>query len=90
VNKKDLIDAVADRLHAQKKDVALIVDAILTTISAALAADTAVRIAGFGHFTLCQRAPRKGRNMQSGEEVSIAPRRAVKFKPLRTLRTAVN
>ncbi|MFD0712291.1 HU family DNA-binding protein [Paenibacillus sp. GCM10027626] len=90
MNKKELTEAVAARLDASKKDIAQIVDAIVLTISTSLAAGEAVKIAGFGHFIICSRAPRKGRNIKSGAEVAIAARRAVKFKPLRVLRAAVN
>ena len=40
----------------------------------------ALAIAGFGTFSLSERAARKGRNSQTGAEIEIKASKGVKFK----------
>ena len=42
--------------------------------------DKNVQLIGFGTFSISERAARKGRNPQTGEEIDIAASKAVKFK----------
>ena len=44
---------------------------------------------GFGTFSAPQRAERQGRNPKTGEAVTIAAHRVVKFKAGKALRDAV-
>ena len=39
-----------------------------------------VKIAGFGTFIVRKKGARKGRNLKTGEEIPIAPRKVVTFK----------
>jgi len=47
-------------------------------------------LVGFGSFEVKERAERKGRNPQSGEEVTIAAARLLSFKAGKSLKDAVN
>ena len=49
-----------------------------------------VTLAGFGTWTVVERAPRKGRNPKSGEEIDIPSKKAVKFTVGAPLAQAVN
>ena len=66
------------------------VHAVLRAIENALARGERVAIAGFGVFEVTQRAARKGRNPRTGETIEIPPTKAVRFRPGKTLRDAVN
>lgn len=44
---------------------------------------------GFGNFEVRDRAARKGRNPQTGEEISIAASKVPAFKPGKALKDAV-
>lgn len=88
-NKADLVQAVAAKTDESKKTVAPIVDAIFETIEENLAAGEKVQIIGFGNFEVRDRAARKGRNPQTGEEIEIPASKVPAFKPGKGLKDAV-
>ena len=45
-------------------------------------------IANFGSFVVSERAARKGRNPQTGEEIDIPASRTLRFKPAAKLKAA--
>jgi len=49
-----------------------------------------VRISGFGKFQVNEKAPRKGRNSATDEEMMLDGRRVVTFKCAGSLRDRVN
>jgi Bacterial nucleoid DNA-binding protein len=61
-------------------------DTMLDILAEALKKDQAVSIHGFGSFKVVQRAARKGRNPQTGEEIHIPASKAVKFTPSKALK----
>ena len=48
-----------------------------------------VQLIGFGNFEVRERAARKGRNPQTGEEIEIAASKVPAFKPGKALKDAV-
>ncbi len=48
-----------------------------------------VSISGFGSFKVVNRAARKGRNPQTGQEIQIPASKAVKFTPGKALKESV-
>jgi len=86
----DLNQAVATATGSTKAAAAKSVQAVLTSIQDALTQSEKVSIAGFGVFETVHRPARDGRNPQTGETIKIAASNAVKFKPGKTLRDAVN
>ena len=48
------------------------------------------KISGFGNFVLRQKKARRGRNPQTGDEMGIAARRILTFKPSVMLKKAIN
>lgn len=54
---------------------------VLKGIEEALKKEDSLRFIGFGTFTIVDRAARKGRNPQTGEEISIPAKRRITFKP---------
>jgi DNA-binding protein HU-beta len=89
MNKTDLINAVAEATELSKKDTTKAVDAIFDTIQNALANGDKVQLIGFGNFEVRERAARKGRNPQTGEEIDIAASKVPAFKPGKALKDAV-
>jgi integration host factor subunit alpha len=47
-------------------------------------------LSGFGKFNVRDKNPRRGRNPQTGEDLSLDARRVVTFKPSGILRDKVN
>lgn len=86
----DLNQAVATATNSTKANAAKAVQAVLTSIQESLAKSEKVSIAGFGVFEVAHRPAREGRNPQTGETIQIAASNAVKFKPGKSLRDAVN
>ncbi|UYM82458.1 HU family DNA-binding protein [Heyndrickxia coagulans] len=89
MNKTDLINAVAEATELSKKDTTKAVDAIFDTIQNALANGDKVQLIGFVNFEVRERAARKGRNPQTGEEIDIAASKVPAFKPGKALKDAV-
>lgn len=89
MNKAELISSVAEKTELTKKDSEKAVNAVLEAIGAALANGDKVQLVGFGTFEIRERAARKGRNPQTGEEISIAAARVPVFKAGKSLREAV-
>jgi DNA-binding protein HU-beta len=90
MNKSDLITAIAEHANLTKADAGRSLDAIIKSIETALKAGDSVALVGFGSFEVKERAERKGRNPQSGEEITIAAARLPSFKAGKSLKDAVN
>lgn len=89
MKKEDLIKAVKESTGLQKKDVETVTESIFATITQALKNGDQVKIAGFGAFEVRDRAGRKGRNPQTGEEIDIPASKAPAFKAGKALKDAV-
>lgn len=90
MNKTDLINAVAEKSELSKKDAAKAVDAVFESITNTLKEGGKVQLVGFGSFEVRERAARKGRNPQTGEEIEIPASKNPAFKPGKQLKEAVN
>lgn len=89
MNKTDLIDNVVTATGYQKKDITLAVDAVLEAITTALVNGDKVSLFGFGNFEVRERAARKGRNPQTGEELDIPATKVPAFKFAKKVKDAV-
>ncbi|MGG4412152.1 HU family DNA-binding protein [Niallia taxi] len=89
MNKTELINAVVESSELSKKDSTRVVDSVMETITTALKDGEKVEIIGFGSFSVTERAARKGRNPQTGEEIEIAASKAPTFKAGKKLKDAV-
>jgi DNA-binding protein HU-beta len=89
MNKADLVNSVAEKSELTKKDASRAVDAVFESIMEALAKGDKVQLIGFGNFETRERAARKGRNPQTGEEIDIAATKVPAFKPGKALRDAI-
>ena len=81
MNKTDLIEAVAKATELSKASTGTIIDAVIDTITKAVAKGDTVALIGFGTFKTVKRAARTGRNPQTGKELKIAASTAPKFTP---------
>lgn len=90
MNKQELIDAVASESGTSKVAAEETINAVLETISKAVAAGDAVQLIGFGSFGTGERAARTGRNPQTGETIEIAAAKTVKFTAGKSFKDAVN
>lgn len=89
MNKTELINKVAELSDLTKKDASKAVDAVFQSISDALAEGDKVQLIGFGNFEVRERAARKGRNPQTGQEIEIAASKVPAFKPGKALKEGI-
>ncbi|MET3505592.1 HU family DNA-binding protein [Halalkalibacter oceani] len=89
MNKTELVNVVAETTKMSKKDAELAVNATFRAIQDTLVAGEKVQIVGFGSFEVRDRAARKGRNPQTGEEIDIAASKNPAFKAGKQLKEAV-
>ncbi len=89
MNKTDLINSVSEQTQLSKKDVSKTVDAVFEAIEESLKGGDKVQLIGFGNFEVRERAARKGRNPQTGEEIEIPASKVPAFKPGKALKDAV-
>ena len=86
MNKKELIEAVAEKAGMPRAQAARAVDAALASIAEALSNGQKVQLLGFGTFETRVRAARQGRNPHTQETIEIAESRSVGFKAGSALR----
>lgn len=80
MNKTDLVNEVAAKASLSKADAKAAVDAVLESISQALANEDKVQLLGFGTFAVVEKPAREGINPRTKEKIQIAARKVVKFK----------
>ncbi|MTI82124.1 MAG: HU family DNA-binding protein [Firmicutes bacterium] len=90
MNKAELISNVAEKTELTKKDAEKAVNALFDSISEALASEDKVQLIGFGTFDVNERKERKGRNPQTGEEITIPATKVPAFKAGKALKEMVN
>jgi DNA-binding protein HU-beta len=89
VNKAQLIDKLSSQLGG-KRAAAEAVEAVVDTITRAVAAGEKVAITGFGVFDKTVRPARIGRNPRTGESVKIKKTAVPKFKAGQVFKDVVN
>ncbi len=89
MNKSELIDAVAASADISKAAAGRAIDGMTTAVTNALKKDDSVTLVGFGTFSVRDRAARKGRNPQTGEEINIKAAKLPVFKAGKTLKDAI-
>ncbi|HHC72723.1 MAG TPA: HU family DNA-binding protein [Thiotrichales bacterium] len=90
MNKTELVEAVAQSSNLSKADAQRAVDAVIDSITEALAKGEQVSVVGFGTFLVRERAARTGRNPQTGATIEIAAAKVPAFKAGKALKDAVN
>jgi DNA-binding protein HU-beta len=89
MNKGELVDSIADKIHAKKKDITEIVGCLFETIQDTVASGDKVTIVGFGSFESRDRAERQGRNPRTGEVMEIAATSVPVFSAGKSFKEAV-
>jgi DNA-binding protein HU-beta len=89
VNKAQLVDKLSGQLGG-KKAAGDAVDAVIDTITRAVASGERVAITGFGVFEKVARPARTGRNPRTGESVKIKKTTVPKFKAGQSFKDVVS
>jgi len=90
MNKKDLIENIADAADISKATAEKALNGILTAIADTLEKGDKVTLVGFGTFSVTKRKARKGRNPQTGKTINIPAKNVAKFKVGSKLSGAIN
>ncbi|KDN94625.1 HU family DNA-binding protein [Hydrogenovibrio marinus] len=83
-----LADHIADQCSMSKKEAMDVIEAFTKGVTSAVANEDKIQLVGFGTFEVKERAARKGRNPQNGEEFIVEASKVVKFKPGKDLKEA--
>ncbi len=89
MNKAELIEAIASSSKLSKADAKKALDGFIDSTTKALKKGDRVALVGFGSFSVSKRAARKGRNPQTGKEITIKAKNVVRFKAGAELQTKV-
>jgi len=90
MNKRELVETVAETTGLARSGAEAAVDAVLATIAQALTGGDKVMLPGFGTFEVRERAARTGRNPQTGETIAIPASKSAGFKPASALKQTLN
>lgn len=90
MTKSELADQVAQRTGLAASQARQALETAFEVLSDELAAGREVSLAGFGKFSVSERAARQGRNPATGETIQIAASRAAKFSAASALKKRVN
>lgn len=81
VTKKEIVRFISDELNLSQQDVKKVVQKTFDAVIDALAKEGRIELRNFGVFEVKERKARKARNPRTGEEVYVASKRVVTFKP---------
>jgi DNA-binding protein HU-beta len=90
MTKNELAEQVASRNGLTASQARQVVETAIDVISDELAAGGEVALAGFGKFSVSERAARQGRNPATGQTISIAASKAPKFSAASALKKRLN
>ena len=85
--KLDIVNAVVNKTGVSRTKAEQAVETVFETMKGALGKGERIELRRFGVFNVRPRKPGIGRNPRTGQEVSIPPGKAVRFKPGKELQT---
>jgi DNA-binding protein HU-beta len=90
MTKNELAEKVASSTGLAASQAREALETAIETIAKELEAGGEVALAGFGKFSVSQRAARLGRNPSTGETINIAASKAAKFSAASALKKRLN
>ncbi len=89
MTKAELIQKVAKKTNSSQAMTGNVIDTTLNEIRMLLSKGGSISFTSFGSFSVAKRAKRKGRNPQTGKEMTIPASKVARFRPGKGLREAV-
>jgi integration host factor subunit alpha len=90
MTKADIVEKIYEKVGFSKKESAELVETVFDLIKSTLEEGDKIKIAGFGNFVVKEKSDRRGRNPQTGEEITIVARKILTFKPSQVLKSSIN
>ena len=89
MNKTELVSAIAEKADLKKGQAEAALNAFVATVEETLKNGDKIQLIGFGSFEVRERSERKGKNPQTGEEITIAAAKVPAFKVGKALKDAI-
>ncbi len=89
MNKSELVERFKAEMGYSEEEASRIVDAMTDIMIDSLSQGDKISLPGVGTLAVVDRAERKGRNPNTGEELMIPATKNVKFSPGKRLKDAV-
>ena len=86
----DLVERLKKAVGLKRNERTRVIESLLEVIKSTLEQGENLLISGFGRFEVQDKAPRKGRNPDTGETMTISARRIVVFKTSKVFRKQLN
>lgn len=90
MNKTELIAALADETNLPKAAVLVALDGLAAVADRELSENNGFTIPGIGKLETSSKPARTGRNPRTGATIEIPAKTAIKFKPAKSLKDALN
>ena len=90
LTRSDLAEKVYQNVGLSRNESAALVERVLEEVTNALLRDEQVKLSSFGTFLVRAKGGRIGRNPKTGQEVPIAPRKVLLFRPSHVLKDQIN
>ena len=90
LTRSDLSEAVYQEVGLSRNESSGLVERVLDEVVEALLRDEQVKLSSFGTFLVRSKGGRVGRNPKTGQEVPIAPRKVLLFRPSHVLKGQIN
>jgi integration host factor subunit alpha len=90
MTKADLVSAISEQANVPKTEAYELLEELLGIIKDTLESEEEVKISGFGKFEVKRKNERRGRNPQTGEDLTINPRKIVTFRSSGMLKDRMN
>ena len=90
MTKAGIVERIANENGFTKLESIDLVESVLSIIKDTLSGGEALKVSGFGSFIVKAQKDRRGRNPQTGEEITREARRVLTFKPSVVLKDAMN
>lgn len=90
LTRKELAVSVTEKLAVSQRNAAEIVDAVFSTLKNTLVNGESIKLVQFGSLNVRDKSPRRGRNPQTGQSLTITKRQMISFRPSKHLRERLN
>lgn len=90
MTKIEIVEKITKQLGFSRKEALDHLEAVFAIMKQTLASGEDLKISGFGNFEVKQKNPRRGRNPQTGEDLTIESRKIVTYKVSSKLKEIIN
>lgn len=90
MTKADFIENIAAKSNLTKAAAERVLNAFLAAVEESLVEEGKLTLTGFGTFSVETRQARQGRNPRTGETLTIAEGKMIKFRPGKMLKDALD